>query len=195
MRRLCCLLMILMSSTALAGELGIYACPSNDPDVTHYRVYTTGVLSSTAPLATLETAQGKQSDCDGGGTPDDPIIGVVVPVLDNCTAQNYTARWAVEGPPGVFVESGDSVQVLSIARPEINSINAGAAGVRQIMGDNFTASAIVTKVDGTVIPSVFKSCQVIDIQDTATRKLIVDTGLLPVTFTFPIEEPQGVQGF
>lgn len=186
-------ILLIATSLARGGEIGIYACPTNDTDVTHFRVYSGAAILATAPLASLTpiSDQAGPSDCDGDGTPvtGERVGHVLTGVPDDCTSQAYTARWAIEVSPGVMNESADSNSISTIARPSILGINAGTGGIRQIMGNNFTPSCSVSKPDGTVIPSEFVSCQVINIQDTASRYVEVDCGLLPAEYAFPIEPP------
>lgn len=191
------LLALLAAGISHAGEVGLYSCPTNDPDVTHYRIYADGVHVATNPVGTLVPSATLLSDCDGEGVANDQLLGRVLSgVADNCTPVTYTARWAIEESPGQWLESADSVSVTTQARPSVNFITAGSAGVRQIVGENFMPGVVVTKPDGTVISSTLQSCQVIDITDTATRSVVVTVpGLTPAQYTFPIEEPQDTRAF
>ena len=192
MKTLPILLSIVLAGVSFAGELGVYSCPTADPDVTHFRVYAAGSLAATVPIA--ELVAGSIQGASDGTCPGVTLVGTVLTNAPNdCTARNYVARFAIETAPGVFTESTDSETVVSIARPFVTEVIVGAAGIRQVKGQNFTATTTVSKLDGTPIATTFGSCQILEIEDTATRTIVVNSGLLPFTFTIPVEEPQGVE--
>ena len=83
--------------------------------------------------------------------------------------------------------------MTSISRPHVEMVHVAAGGIRQVVGENFIVGTTVAKVDGTPIATTFGSCQVLEIADTVTRTIVVTTpnGLLPFTFTIPLDAPSG----
>jgi hypothetical protein len=170
-----------------AGELGVYACPTTDPDVTHYQIHTGDALLARVPRDELISAAGLVGGIDSP-CPGAALMGYVLSgVPDDCTPRTYTARFTVGE-----VQSRDSSPVTSIARPYVEWVGVADTGIRQVVGQNFIPGTSVTKPDGTPIATVHRTCQVLDITDTVTRQIVVTTpnGLLPFEFTIPVDRPE-----
>lgn len=189
-------MLVLAGTSAQAGVLGVYSCPTNESDVTHYRVYEGITLIVDVPIAGLVPSPGGLVGDTTGPCPGVLLVGTeLTSAPNNCESRTYTARFAIEITPGVFEESGDSPSVTSIARPHVESASVATTGIRQVVGENFIVGTTVTKIDGTVIPTTFMGCQLLEIEDTVVRTIIVTTpnGLAPFQFTIPIEVPSGTR--
>lgn len=198
MKRLA-ILLLLFAAPAAAGELGVYACPSLSPDVTHFAVYADGGLVLSKLIGDLEPFL-EATDCNFDGTattdPTDQMRGIVVPAPDGCQSRVYHATFSVGN-----LESGPSPTTTSQARPTVpDALVDDVTGIDKLLGHNLTGDVVeVFLLDGTPIPVISATCTVIDIQDTITRTVVVkvtppgQTGpLKPYIFTYEVQAPTGL---
>lgn len=199
MKGLLALLLVLVAGQVGAGNLGVYTCPSADPDVTHFAVYADGGLVLSKPIGELEPLL-EAADCNLDGTastdPSDQMRGMVVPAPDGCQTRTYHATFSVGA-----LESNPSPTIASQARPTVpDALVNDDTGIDKLLGHNLAGATVeVFLLDGTPIPVLSATCTVIDIQDTITRTVVVkvtpaghEGPLKPYIFTYEVEAPTGL---
>lgn len=165
------LVAVISAAVATAGELGI-RCEGTHPLATEIRYYVDGQQE---PIAV--------------GAPGENVVMTGVP--DGCAVRNYSCT-QVAMSNGIEAESARSPVTPSAARPVIMSVLLTSGGLRQIIGDNFTAGSIVS-IDGSDVglPTTLQSCQLAEIDSVPFLVLELKTGSgLSVEYTLPLPAPQ-----